>query len=124
MLDATVQQLAVDDEMHGGMMIHGVDLIGPHGIPLPPPPPPPPQGIRTVDVGAAQLSMHSVRETMGAADVKHCVAHFTSVFENFPAVDSELPGDAQAWLGGVSALPACGVVGAMPAPRPVARSFF
>jgi aspartyl aminopeptidase len=29
----------------------------------------------------AQLSMHSVRETMGVADVRHCVDHFAAVFE-------------------------------------------
>ena len=30
-------------------------------------------GIRTVDVGAAQWGMHSIRETMGTADIAHTV---------------------------------------------------
>ena len=47
-------------------------------------------GIRCVDVGPAQWSMHSVRETMGVADVQYTIDHFKSVFEHFPAVDAEL----------------------------------
>jgi len=34
------------------------------------------QGIRTVDVGIASLSMHSVRETIGTADVDNSIALF------------------------------------------------
>jgi hypothetical protein len=47
-------------------------------------------GIRTVDVGAAQLSMHSVREMCGAKDVEHAVKHFTAVYERFTALDATL----------------------------------
>jgi aspartyl aminopeptidase len=35
-------------------------------------------GVPTVDVGMAQLSMHSARELMAAADVDHMVAAFTA----------------------------------------------
>ena len=100
-------------------------------------------GIRTVDVGCAQWSMHSIRETMGSADVAYAVAHFRSVYENFVAIDATLAGDAASFLGGVSMVPTCGevgggaggeggsdTVGAAAAervlfpPRPVARSMF
>jgi aspartyl aminopeptidase len=40
-------------------------------------------GIRTVDVGAAILSMHSIRETGGSHDVKHVIDLFSSFFEGF-----------------------------------------
>lgn len=35
-------------------------------------------GVPTVDVGAAQLSMHSIRELMAATDVEQLIASFTS----------------------------------------------
>lgn len=47
-------------------------------------------GIRTVDVGAPQLSMHSVREMTGCQDVVHAVKHFTAVYEGFSALDKQL----------------------------------
>ena len=43
-----------------------------------------------MDVGAAQLSMHSVREMCGAKDVEHAVKHFTAVYEGFTALDATL----------------------------------
>ena len=47
-------------------------------------------GIRTVDVGAPQLSMHSVREMCSAADVAHAVTHFRAVYEGFSEMDQKL----------------------------------
>jgi aspartyl aminopeptidase len=44
-------------------------------------------GIRTVDVGNAMLSMHSIRETAGSHDVQNAIDLFTSFFENFTGVD-------------------------------------
>lgn len=46
-------------------------------------------GIRTVDVGVPQLSMHSVREMCGTEDIDICYRHFKSFFENFAAVSSD-----------------------------------
>ncbi|GJP29675.1 hypothetical protein CLOM_g19306, partial [Closterium sp. NIES-68] len=47
-------------------------------------------GIRTVDVGAPQLSMHSIREMCGTEDIKHMVDHFTAFFQDFPTLDASL----------------------------------
>ncbi|KIL70156.1 hypothetical protein M378DRAFT_156218 [Amanita muscaria Koide BX008] len=47
-------------------------------------------GIRTVDVGNAMLSMHSIRETAGSHDVQNAVDLFTSFFEGFAEVDKQL----------------------------------
>ena len=46
-------------------------------------------GVRTVDVGNPQLSMHSIRETGGTYDVEHAVNLFASFFEHY----GELEGD-------------------------------
>ncbi|KZT62958.1 aspartyl aminopeptidase [Calocera cornea HHB12733] len=40
-------------------------------------------GLRTVDVGAPMLSMHSIRETCGAHDVKDAVNLFLGLFEGW-----------------------------------------
>lgn len=40
-------------------------------------------GVRTVDVGAPQLAMHSIREMCGVADAGHALAHLTAFFEDF-----------------------------------------
>ena len=40
-------------------------------------------GVRTVDLGNAQLSMHSIRETTGIFDVENAVKLFTSFFEHY-----------------------------------------
>ncbi len=40
-------------------------------------------GIRTVDVGCAMLSMHSIRETAGSHDVQNAIDLFTAFFEVF-----------------------------------------
>jgi aspartyl aminopeptidase len=47
-------------------------------------------GIRTVDVGNAMLSMHSIRETAGSHDVQFAIDLFTSLFERFSEVDKIL----------------------------------
>jgi aspartyl aminopeptidase len=47
-------------------------------------------GLRTVDVGLPQLSMHSVREMCGADDVAHGVRFFGHFYGAFPAKDAAL----------------------------------
>ena len=47
-------------------------------------------GIRTVDVGNAMLSMHSIRETAGSEDVQSAIDLFSSFFEAFSALDKEV----------------------------------
>jgi len=46
--------------------------------------------VRVVDVGLAQLSMHSIRETAGSADVRHYINFFRSFFEGFGDIDRDL----------------------------------
>ncbi|KAI8835120.1 hypothetical protein BC829DRAFT_426299 [Chytridium lagenaria] len=50
-------------------------------------------GIRTVDVGSPQLSMHSIRETCGVHDVQYAIDLFQSFFESFAAVDASIKVD-------------------------------
>jgi len=50
-------------------------------------------GIRTVDIGNAMLSMHSIRETAGSHDVQSAIDLFTSFFEGFRALDKKLTVD-------------------------------
>ncbi|KAF8897437.1 aspartyl aminopeptidase [Infundibulicybe gibba] len=50
-------------------------------------------GIRTVDVGGALLSMHSIRETAGSHDVQNAIDLFSSLFEGFAALDKGLTVD-------------------------------
>jgi aspartyl aminopeptidase len=45
-------------------------------------------GIRTVDAGMPQLSMHSCREVMGIADLTHGVELFKGFFKYFREVDN------------------------------------
>ena len=47
-------------------------------------------GIRTVDVGVPQWSMHSIRETCGVADVESAYQLFVHTFAEFEQVDNEL----------------------------------
>ncbi|XP_010536640.1 PREDICTED: probable aspartyl aminopeptidase [Tarenaya hassleriana] len=47
-------------------------------------------GIRTVDVGAPQLSMHSIREMCAVDDVKYSYEHFKAFFQEFAHLDSKL----------------------------------
>jgi aspartyl aminopeptidase len=51
-------------------------------------------GVRTVDVGAPQLAMHSIREMCGVADVGHALAHLTAFFEDFSALVDGVDVDA------------------------------
>ncbi|KAG9026967.1 hypothetical protein FS842_004966, partial [Serendipita sp. 407] len=47
-------------------------------------------GVRTVDVGLAQLSMHSIRETGGSHDARAGMDLFLSFFQGFAELDREL----------------------------------
>lgn len=47
-------------------------------------------GIRTVDVGAPQLSMHSIREMCAVDDVKYSYEHFKFFFEEFSRLDAKI----------------------------------
>ncbi|KAG9317570.1 peptidase M18 [Chiua virens] len=47
-------------------------------------------GVRTVDVGNAMLSMHSIRETGGTQDIQHAIDAFGSLFEGFAELDKSL----------------------------------
>ena len=46
-------------------------------------------GIRTVDVGAPQLSMHSVREMCGVDDVGFAYRHFKAFYTDFATAQEE-----------------------------------
>ncbi|KAG6546923.1 hypothetical protein Mapa_011539 [Marchantia paleacea] len=50
-------------------------------------------GIRTVDVGAPQLSMHSIREMCGTDDVGYTYQHFKAFFEEFSELDGKISAD-------------------------------
>ncbi|KAI8614268.1 aspartyl aminopeptidase [Chytriomyces sp. MP71] len=50
-------------------------------------------GLRTIDVGNPQLSMHSIRETCGVKDVGSAIDLFQSFFEEFAAVDARVSVD-------------------------------
>lgn len=47
-------------------------------------------GVRTVDVGNAMLSMHSIREMAGSHDVQNAIDLFSALFEGFASVDRTL----------------------------------
>lgn len=47
-------------------------------------------GIRTVDIGAPQLSMHSIREMCAVDDVKHSYEHFKAFFQEFTHLDANI----------------------------------
>ncbi|OUM59103.1 hypothetical protein PIROE2DRAFT_47356, partial [Piromyces sp. E2] len=46
-------------------------------------------GIRTIDVGCAQLSMHSIRETGGAKDVETSIELFKHYLQEFSELDEK-----------------------------------
>ncbi|KAF5370001.1 hypothetical protein D9758_001148 [Tetrapyrgos nigripes] len=70
-----VQEFEVRNDMACG------STVGPHLSTI---------GMRTVDVGAPMLSMHSIRETAGSGDVQNCIDLFASLFESFSDLDSKL----------------------------------
>ncbi len=47
-------------------------------------------GLRTVDMGIPQLSMHSIREMCGTTDVDHSLNLFEAFFNNFSELDAKL----------------------------------
>ncbi|KAF2000736.1 peptidase M18, aminopeptidase I [Amniculicola lignicola CBS 123094] len=47
-------------------------------------------GVRTLDLGNPQLSMHSIRETGGAHDVEHGVNLFESFFEHYEELEKKI----------------------------------
>lgn len=47
-------------------------------------------GVRTLDIGNPQLSMHSIRETCGAADFEKLTNLFESYFEHYNSVESTI----------------------------------
>ncbi|TYI99354.1 hypothetical protein E1A91_A13G012100v1 [Gossypium mustelinum] len=47
-------------------------------------------GIRTVDCGIAQLSMHSVREVCGKEDIDIAYKHFKAFYRTFSSIDRKL----------------------------------
>ena len=47
-------------------------------------------GIRTVDIGNPQLSMHSIREMCATSDVSHAVNLLQSFFTQFTTLDQSL----------------------------------
>ncbi|KAJ4766633.1 hypothetical protein LUZ62_077008 [Rhynchospora pubera] len=47
-------------------------------------------GIRTVDVGAPQLSMHSIREMCAVDDVKYSYEHFKAFYNEFSVLDAKI----------------------------------
>ncbi|KAK5111551.1 hypothetical protein LTR62_004847 [Meristemomyces frigidus] len=47
-------------------------------------------GVRTIDVGNPQLSMHSIRETAGAYDVEHGVNLFESFFGHYGELEGKM----------------------------------
>lgn len=47
-------------------------------------------GMRTLDLGNPQLSMHSIRETGGTADVEHAVKLFDQFFESYGRLEPKI----------------------------------
>lgn len=47
-------------------------------------------GMRTIDIGIAQLSMHSIRETSGSADVDHAVHLLAGFFQHFATLEKTI----------------------------------
>ena len=47
-------------------------------------------GSRTLDLGNAQLSMHSIRETGGSADVHHAIRLFTGFLQQYSSLEKTI----------------------------------
>lgn len=47
-------------------------------------------GVRTVDIGNPQLSMHSIREMCGTEDTTHCINLMKAFFEEFTDLDKTI----------------------------------
>ncbi|KAF8471818.1 peptidase M18 [Kalaharituber pfeilii] len=47
-------------------------------------------GARTIDMGNAQLSMHSIRETGGSHDVEHAVKLFRAYFQRYSELEDKI----------------------------------
>ncbi|KAK9472536.1 peptidase M18 [Dipodascopsis tothii] len=47
-------------------------------------------GVRTLDLGNSQLSMHSIRETGGSADVKYACDLFAAYFNNYAKIEKQI----------------------------------
>ncbi len=47
-------------------------------------------GMRTLDLGNPQLSMHSIRETGGSKDVEHAVKLFDEFFESYGRIEAKI----------------------------------
>lgn len=47
-------------------------------------------GVRAIDLGMPQWSMHSIRETMGTSDVSMCIELFSAFLKDFRAVDDAI----------------------------------
>jgi aspartyl aminopeptidase len=48
-------------------------------------------GLRTIDIGNPQWSMHSIRETCGTQDVDLAVLLLAEFFTSFGSVDATMP---------------------------------
>ncbi|KAJ3484345.1 hypothetical protein NLI96_g5712 [Meripilus lineatus] len=73
-----VQEYEVRNDMACG------STVGPHLSKM---------GVRTVDIGFAMLSMHSIRETAGSKDVQYAIDLFKEFFEGFVPLDKNLTVD-------------------------------
>lgn len=47
-------------------------------------------GVRTLDLGNPQLSMHSIRETGGVYDVDHGIKLFDAFLSNYAELESKI----------------------------------
>ena len=47
-------------------------------------------GVRTLDLGNPQLSMHSIRETGGTHDVEHAIRLFDAFLSNYSSLERRI----------------------------------